>query len=877
VPEEDLKRIADVIVARLPEGAIAQSVVQSLHAPTPKVLSEAASGLLAAGHLDLAETLYRAMANRPGVGLWPMFGLAQVASKRGDAEEMVAAWSECLRQYPDRSAPYWFFELARAERERKNQPAALEYLRQGIARFPEFAPLQLAFAQTLSVLGRHGESIEVSRAALRKFPLEAKSSWLLSFASALRAEGCFDEEEKVIEDIASRFPEDPAGLVYRAQHASRKEDWARAYDLWMACLERNSGPVKPDWLNGRAKALFRLWRSEEALEVWSDLIRRFPDFVPAHVDLALANQELGRWESAYQIWSDLISAWPDDAVRRWYVQRATCLLNRPTADSIETAISELEARFPDSASGRCLAIDLSYKMSTGLAALSALIEDATARYPTDPQLLSQRIKHLLAAGRNSEAERGVELLESGGADDSALLCRWHLLMARNDEAQVRKSARDVVPIREWSLGTGVSICEFLRAVGSPWAIELAFSLSEDLERRFPRQIEALCARSRLLITLRRFDEALALIDTVPVIYQGEDMLELRAWAAMHRGDAESARKSWETIVDNFHVPALHASEPRLELVTPKREETRDGVVLFAPAYNELTNLPHFLQHYRRIGVHRFVIVDNFSSDGTGEYLRDQPDVILYRTQDNFAASCSGMRWINLLMDRHGGEWCLYADADEELIYPGYESTPLDRLIEYLDGQGAEAMAGFMLDVYPERLFDSTGRPAGHADCLYYDSDYRWTGYWRCPYVKPEGGVRARLFGTKEYLHKVPLIKRRAGKYIMSHETTPLKMADVSGVFLHYKTTDLLNKVAGPNWTEGTKLTATDRKPAVMRRYEQYASQFKSIMNVDLRAPSVTQRLGDSFDLVDRGLMRASPEFRSWLAEQRRSVGLREGD
>ncbi len=768
MPDGDLKRIADGILARLPEGEDAQSIARSLQKPTPKALRDAGEGLLSAGHIDLAETLFRAMADCPGIDFWPLQGLARVASRRGRPEEMVNAWNECLRRHPDHAAPFWFIQLARAERERDNASAALDYLRQGVERFPESLPL----------------------------------------------------------------------------------------------------------LSSRPMALFRMWRVEEALEAWSDLIRRFPDFLAAHVDLAGANQELGRWEIAYQIWSDLIRSRSDEATLHWYVQRVVCLLNRPLSDSVEAAISELEARFPDSARGRQLAIDLATKKSDGTAVYSALIEDAVARHPTDRHLLSLRVKHFLAAGRNADAERTVELLEASGDDVVATLSRWQLLIALNAETQVRNSAHRIVPGRSWSLGKGIRICRFLQSVvGSPWAIELALSLSEDLERRFPQRIEVVCIRACLLIALCRNDEALALVDMLPQIYQGEDALELRAWGAVQRGDIQSARNSWTTILQNIHYPALHGPEPHLELVTPQRAHIGDAITLFTPVHNELTNLPHFLQHYRRIGVRQFVIVDNFSNDGTGEYLREQPDVILYRTQDSFSASGSGMRWINCLMDRHGGEWCLYADADEELLYPGCETIPLDKLIEYLDAQGAEAMAGFMLDVYPERLFDGAGRPATRTDCCYYDSDYVWKGHLRCPFVKPEGGVRARVFGTKEFLHKVPLIKRRAGVYLMSHETTPLKLADVTGVFLHYSITDLPNKIAKMKCTEDTKPVTSDRKPSVMRRYEQYASQFESIISLDLRSPGVSQLLGDSLELVDRGLMQAPPGFRGWVAEQRRSVGL----
>jgi hypothetical protein len=61
----------------------------------------------------------------------------------------------------------------------------------------------------------------------------------------------------------------------------------------------------------------------------------------------------------------------------------------------------------------------------------------------------------------------------------------------------------------------------------------------------------------------------------------------------------------------------------------------------------------------------------------------------------------GMRWVNELIDRHGRRnWCLFVDADEALVSPGYEDVILRQLIEYLNENGYEAMLARLLDMYP---------------------------------------------------------------------------------------------------------------------------------------------------------------------------------
>ena len=83
-----------------------------------------------------------------------------------------------------------------------------------------------------------------------------------------------------------------------------------------------------------------------------------------------------------------------------------------------------------------------------------------------------------------------------------------------------------------------------------------------------------------------------------------------------------------------------------------------------------------------------------------------PDVHLFQTEASFAASGAGMRWTNRLLDAHGiGAWCLTIDADEVLVYPHCETAPLPVLTAYLDRCGAEAMVAPMLDLYAEVPLD----------------------------------------------------------------------------------------------------------------------------------------------------------------------------
>ncbi len=59
------------------------------------------------------------------------------------------------------------------------------------------------------------------------------------------------------------------------------------------------------------------------------------------------------------------------------------------------------------------------------------------------------------------------------------------------------------------------------------------------------------------------------------------------------------------------------------------------ILSFSTLYNENIRLPYFLEHYRKMGVAHFLIVDNDSDDGGREFLLEQPDVSLWHTTSSY--------------------------------------------------------------------------------------------------------------------------------------------------------------------------------------------------------------------------------------------------
>ncbi|MCC5999678.1 MAG: glycosyltransferase family 2 protein [Pararhodobacter sp.] len=127
------------------------------------------------------------------------------------------------------------------------------------------------------------------------------------------------------------------------------------------------------------------------------------------------------------------------------------------------------------------------------------------------------------------------------------------------------------------------------------------------------------------------------------------------------------------------------------------------VAVVACLRNEAFMLPHFLNHYRALGVQGFLIADNGSDDGTLDLLAEAPDVALFAVDTDYGQSHYGVAWQQALMANFRvGRWSLVADADE-LLVPGndWQADGLPGLLRGGDFAQADAARIFMLDMYPK--------------------------------------------------------------------------------------------------------------------------------------------------------------------------------
>ncbi len=240
----------------------------------------------------------------------------------------------------------------------------------------------------------------------------------------------------------------------------------------------------------------------------------------------------------------------------------------------------------------------------------------------------------------------------------------------------------------------------------------------------------------------------------------------------------------------------------LELVGPVSglEGAREAAVsVVACVRNEMFMLPHFLRHYRRLGVDNFLIADNCSDDGTLEFLAEQPDVALFSVDTDYSLSRYGVAWQQAMMSAFRvGKWSLVADADELLIWQRVQTESLPQLLSRPAFKTADAARVFMLDLYPHGSLEEADFRSGDlfAETGHVDRDpflTAWPG--RGPYSNARtwtSALRHRLIpGTRPDLfvaQKLALLRYHPWMRFSDglHYGSGMKVAERELLFGHFK-------------------------------------------------------------------------------------------
>lgn len=224
-------------------------------------------------------------------------------------------------------------------------------------------------------------------------------------------------------------------------------------------------------------------------------------------------------------------------------------------------------------------------------------------------------------------------------------------------------------------------------------------------------------------------------------------------------------------------------------------------------YNEAHRLPYLLSYYRRMGIGHFIIIDNQSTDGSRDLVRDQPDTSLFSANGLFKKARFGIDWVNGILNRYcEGKWVLHVDADEFLVYPHMDTCPLAEFTALLEARNQFSLPSVMIDMYSDR---------NHTENLYAQGDdplsicalFDGKGYvshldtvTSTLWIK--GGVRGRIYFSDDFsrgpaLNKTPLLKwkRHFAFLKVAHQLSPPELnrggkvkpdQQIRGALLHFK-------------------------------------------------------------------------------------------
>ncbi len=211
--------------------------------------------------------------------------------------------------------------------------------------------------------------------------------------------------------------------------------------------------------------------------------------------------------------------------------------------------------------------------------------------------------------------------------------------------------------------------------------------------------------------------------------------------------------------------------------------------------NSANFLPSFLSHYRKIGVTRFLCIDDRSSDETRNILLQQCDVDLFESPVRYGEADRGKFWRHELVKLYGIQrWYLNVDCDEYLIYDQYEDKPLSWLIAQLEAKGIKHCPAPMIDLYPSgplssAVFDGSSDIMPWKVANMFDaSGYRMNVDSR--FMSLIGGPRGRILNEHVELMKYPLLYVATTMAFASSIHKPLpfyrNFSPICGSLLHFK-------------------------------------------------------------------------------------------
>ncbi len=583
-----------------------------------------------------------------------------------------------------------------------------------------------------------------------------------------------------------------AQLKSNAKDLIKEQDWLGALAVLKDLNEVEQGKPSVSLLAMSARCLFKTGQLAEAC----DFAKLALDIRPSHAgslrtlaQVAAANEN---WPSAVAGWRRVIDVSQEkDAVLLAEKSLCRALINLGRFDEAQEYIERFKQQDPTDPVAWLLQVKIGDLLKDHEITNESWAQ-VVKRAPSETLKSPAYLKYIGNQDAASAGRYVLEDLHTADAEDARtvlayLFRRIPLAVYMNAFEQVTQRFPDRFEFRSRYLKQRVS------HPASPAQVEENIADCRDFAARHPRSSTAFSLLLKSLISANDSQAVRKLIEDKEKA-TGPTLLghSVRSWLAAAEGDYEASAHHAKNAQSMRYVLAEDTKGLDLRLQTHEPSKPfKNSVLLFASILNERLFAPWFLEYYRSLGVDWFFLVDNGSQDGTAEYLAQQKDVTLYASSDIFSRASSGMCWVNALIERHGHEnWCIFVDADEQLIVPDAGNNGLRGFLDGMAAKGETALAAYMLDTYPSKLNVARDFVAGDDPSkvsAWIDPAHCFSGKMECTYLNVRGGARHRLFGTLEQLEKTPIIWGDPSRcYSNNHFINQAKPSTQAGVLLHHK-------------------------------------------------------------------------------------------
>lgn len=286
--------------------------------------------------------------------------------------------------------------------------------------------------------------------------------------------------------------------------------------------------------------------------------------------------------------------------------------------------------------------------------------------------------------------------------------------------------------------------------------------------------------------------------------------------------------------------------------------------------NGMEYFPSFLNYYQTLGAKHFVFIDNGSTDGTMDFLKNRDNVTVYQTALSHKHYESEIRRAiieNLFQD----SWVLCVDVDEFFDYPYSGKIALGQFLSYLNLHRYTTVISYMLDMFakeadlPDEKCSDLLEHYRYYDITeiqkesYFNHNINFCNYNRLsdktmPYYF--GGIRRKYFGkeTSKYMlikHPLMFVDGKIEPVTDPHFCNKAYVADLNCLLKHYKFTHSFKDRLGRMVNDYAYFGKSE--------HEEYLKVLKEKNQFDFYSSSARE-LKDINELVESGFLKISRSF-----------------